>query len=223
MQTSEYRGFAGQFSDWAHRYVLAWRWPLLISLLLHALVFWPAALQQGSLESSAGSHVRELRAHLQPPVPVVIPILKPVERVVTRHVNVTQPSSNRPASNETAPASGVESQAVVLQASPGLDAAAVRGYRISLARVLAEGALRAALTPDMRGTLEVGISITHMGLPKQVAVVRSSGQPALDRQVLSAVRSAVNTVTLPAAMQGRDFVVLLPIEVGESLSPVAGQ
>jgi TonB family protein len=102
----------------------------------------------------------------------------------------------------------------VMRATVGLDAGAVRSYRIALARLLAGGALRTGLTGEMQGTLEVGVAVTANGLPQQVELVRSSGQTALDVQVLAAVRAAAHEAAIPELMRGQAFVVVLPVEVG---------
>jgi TonB family protein len=113
------------------------------------------------------------------------------------------------------------SRVAVMQPTPGLDAGAVRSYRITLARLLAGGTLRAGLTPDMHGELQIGIAVAANGLIYQVEVVRSSGQAALDAHIVAAVMAAAHEAAIPEPMQGREFVVLLPVEVGSITSAAA--
>jgi TonB family protein len=205
LETGEYRGFAGQFPDCLRQLAVTWRWPLLFSLLLHAFAFWPVALR----EAPAGSP--DLRASLRQtvlrPVP---PIVQAADAPRTRE----RPSPSR-ASDHTAsavaPPLPIAGTTTVMQETPGLDAGAVRGYRIALARLLASSEWRSGLRPTMRGEMEIGIAITAAGLAEGVEMVRGSGDAALDRQVLGVVRAAANAVVVPAPLYGS--VVMLPVEV----------
>jgi TonB family protein len=221
LQTGEYRDFAGQFPAWVRHLAVTWRWPLLISVFLHALVFWPGALHDAPSAEIAATTVRELKAKLMQPQAVALPQTIAVQESSVRRVpeiKAPRPTVNPLTQSRLAPTEDVVmSRVAVMQPTVGLDAGAVRSYRIALARLLGNGNLRAGLSPDMQGELQVGIAITVGGMLNQVEIVRSSGQPALDSHVVAAVRAAAREAIIPELMRGREFVVLLPVEVGPVL------
>lgn len=221
MQTGEYRGFVGQFPVWLHDRLRTWRVPVLLSLALHALLFWPDSLQESGLVRSAGSVALPLRAHLQPlrtpalPQAAVTP--QPVVRPqpVARHAPVTQaapvPRSAVVSRDENVPPAV---PGPGMQLTPGLDAGVVRAYRIAWARALAGSSLRAHLGPERQGMLEVGVALAASGQVREIAVLRGSGDRALDEAVLLAMRSAMFAVPVPVVMQGREWVLTVPVEIG---------
>lgn len=207
--------------------LLTWRWPLLFSVLLHALVFWPAALHRNDSGVVAPRQAQGLRAELRPVVPLAEPALPARAKEAVRHTDVTQNSYMPPsrASSQTE-AEAVSTSAPALQATVGLDAGGVRAYRIALGRSLVSARLREGLSPDMRGQLELGIAVTEVGAPARVEILRSSGQPALDARVLAAMRAVAPDVAVPEVLLGRAFVLSLPVEVGpapEMFTSAAGR
>lgn len=102
----------------------------------------------------------------------------------------------------------------VMQVTPGLDAAAVRAYRVAWARALAGSSLRAHLGPERAGRLEVGVALAASGQVRDIAVQRSSGDRALDEAVVLAMRSAMSAVPVPVVMQGGEWVLTVPVEIG---------
>lgn len=102
----------------------------------------------------------------------------------------------------------------MMQASAGLDAGAVRAYRIAWARALAGSTLRERLSPDMQGMLEIGVALTASGQLRDIAVLKGSGDAALDRAVLAAMRNIMQAVPIPSVMLGRELVLTVPVEVG---------
>lgn len=222
MQTGEYRGFAGQFSVWMRDRFAVWRGPLLLSLALHAVLFWPRAMQDSDLGVSAGAVSATVRAHLRP-AQAVEPAAPLAHDAPVRHATVTQTSSERRRSSQAVQGSAdpaVAAPTAALQPSAGLDAGAVRLYRLALSRVLAASALREHLTAGMQGRVEVGVAISAAGQVHDIVVLQGSGIAALDNAVISALRGAVSGAPIPAAMQGREFVLAVPVEVGP-VSPIS--
>lgn len=134
-----------------------------------------------------------------------------------RHATVTQSSSPHRPPLPPEPARVVESAppAAQLEVSTGIDAGAVRSYRLSLARAMMAGELHRRLhDPALAGRLEIGVAIAASGLVRDVVVLRGSGIAALDETVRAAVGAAAREAAVPAAMQGRDWVIALPVEVG---------
>lgn len=221
MQTGEYRGFVGQFSLWLRGQSAIWRLPLLVSLGLHALMFWPRPLQENRFGVTVRRAGDVVQARLGPAVPA-LPEVPSVRPSPVRQTGVTARSAGalreRPGARPEIPMSAEPSELPLtelpLTPSSGLDAAAVRSYRIGWARALANSRLRDKLGADMRGTLEVGVALTPAGLVREIALLKSSGIAALDHAVMAEMRNAVQAVQLPSAMLGRDLVIALPVEVG---------
>lgn len=217
MQTGEYRGFVGQFSVWLHDRYLTWRVPVLLSLALHALLFWPASLQESGLARSVGRVASPVQAHLQAPRTPELPQAAARPQPVARQAPVTQAAGG--AESRSAVISRDESvplapSAPVMQLTPGLDAGAVRAYRIAWARALAGSSLRAHLGPERAGRLEVGVALAASGQVRDIAVLRSSGDRALDEAVVLAMRTAMSAVPVPVAMHGGEWVLTVPVEIG---------
>lgn len=216
MQTGEYRGFAGQFSVWMRDQVTVWRGPLLLSLALHAVLFWPRAMQDSDLGPSAVAVSATVRAHLRPSQ-TAEPAVAQVREAPVPHATVTQISSARKRGGPPGQGGADLAAAVsppALQPTAGLDAGAVRIYRLALSRALAASALREQLTAAMQGRVEVGVAISAAGQVHDIFVLQGSGIAALDHAVIAALRGAVPGAPIPPAMQGREFVLAVPVEVG---------
>lgn len=238
METGEYRGFAGQFSPWLRVQLAIWRWPLLFSLLLHIGLFWPQSLQQNRPGASMGVTASALHARLRPAPqaapraePAAVPPPVPAQRLMSQMQR--NPAASAPALAPlraealAAPAAVLAPREAVASidarfASSGLDAGAVRTYRLALARAIRGEVLRPRLPdPAFQGALSLGIAIGAAGQLRAVAVVRSSGSATADAAVLAMVNEAALTAPVPAAMRGRDFVIELPVEIGAALTAAA--
>lgn len=222
MQTGEYRGFVGQFSVWLRGQIAIWRVPLLLSLGLHALLFWPDPLQESRFGASAMRSRDVVQARLRPALPMLpevphVPDVLAKPPAPVRHASVMEPPSRPRRSRPDAPPEQpppFEPSALSLTPTVGLDAAAVRSYRIGWARALANSGLRGRLGADMHGGLEIGVALAASGQVRAIALLRSSGIAALDQAVVAEMRNAVPAVPLPPAMLGRELVIALPVEVG---------
>lgn len=245
MQTGEYQGFASRFPHCVRRGLARWAWPLGISLFVHALWLWPAAppIVDAMGQRGGASLQAELRRPLasalpEPPASVsrpdrsrAAPVVLP-QRVLAApaaHVRTALPPSvPGPAAVQSAPlavtapdAAGgsgarIGAPTVPLIASRGLDAGAVRAYRIGLARQLAglRDRLQMAAAAHADAQAKIAIAVDAGGFVERVEVVESSGRAALDAQLQAAVREAVDAAPVPAALQGQAFVIVLALELG---------
>ena len=104
----------------------------------------------------------------------------------------------------------------------GLDAGALRVYRLALARAIRADLLRPSLPdPAFQGALVLGVAIGASGQLMEVAVLRSSGSATADAVLLGAVGEAARAAPIPAAMRGRNFVIELPVEIGAAATSAA--
>lgn len=95
----------------------------------------------------------------------------------------------------------------------GAHAAGLRQFRLALAvearrfRRYPDAAERAGLT----GTAEVRVTVDTGVSSRRVDLNRSSGHALLDTAALEMLRQAAVRTVLPETLQGRNFVVLLPV------------
>ena len=66
----------------------------------------------------------------------------------------------------------------------------------------------------MQGALEVGVAVAASGQVREIRMLKSSGVAALDGAVIAAMRHVMQSVPLPPAIQGRELVLTVPVEVG---------
>ncbi len=95
----------------------------------------------------------------------------------------------------------------------GVSPQALRDYRIALAI----SARRSKHYPvpareaGWQGTAEVAVIVSQWRPAAEVALVRSSGYEALDREALSMLQQAAGATDLPDSLRGRSFRILLPV------------
>jgi periplasmic protein TonB len=97
--------------------------------------------------------------------------------------------------------------------SGGVSAEGLRQYRIELAGAARRFRIYPALARSRgwEGVAEVSIAV-HAGVPSpSVKLVKSSGYEVLDEQALDMLSRAVAATPLPESLQGRSFVVPMPI------------
>jgi TonB family protein len=218
LQTVEYRGFAAQFPERVCRFIVTWRWPLLFSLLLHAIAFWPAS---PTIAPIAFATKPALSGHLQATPSPDLPEMprpdvsaagqKSITKTAAANKSASPPISQR---DDAVSAPSASTQLGNIAA----DAGGLRAYRVALARALGSGTWRSGLDPQLRGSLEIGIAIDASGRVREIGLVRGSGQTELDRRLLEAVRMAVREAVIPSVLQSQSFFVALPIDVGEPTS-----
>jgi TonB family protein len=201
----------------------------LLSLAGHGLVFWPGGLRDQGFGVVSPSLSVPVQAVLKPALSTS-PTMPPMPDTPVRQAIVTQSSSQAPphrsdARAELSPVQALSVDTPVLQATlqqtAGLDAGAVRAYRVALARALATSGLREGLGMEVQGSLELGLAIAPSGQVREVGVIRGSGVAALDAAVVAAMRRSVVHARLPSEMLGREFVLGLPIEIGPLPAPAA--
>ncbi|HTH93629.1 MAG TPA: hypothetical protein VL550_00220 [Rhodocyclaceae bacterium] len=182
---------------WAH-----WRWPFLLSLVVHAVLLWPQSLRE-TADSPAASHLRAKLRMAEITPPTIMPSVV-ADKASTRVVPPTQlwtpPLQSQTDMTATSP---------LMMASTGLDAGGVRTYRIALARMPALAVLQLSELPQAE--LEIGIAVDTA----LVGLIRGSGDAQLDARVLDAVRAAVQEVAVPVVLRGTGAVVSLRINTGD--------
>jgi len=216
LQTGDYRRFAGHFLDWIRH----WQWPVLLSVLVHVVLFWPTSMQESAAQNPT------LRAKLKN-AGVMSQAVPPNDSVVAPQplkppVTAPQRTLSTPVRPEVVP---TQSEPVAqspkmqwqLPTNTGVDAGGLREYRIRLAAALL-AQLRAGLPAETQGRLEVGVAVSAQGQIEEAMLLRGSGQPSLDAKVLAALRSSTQQLGVPASLAGQRFAVILPIEVGLPLT-----
>jgi protein TonB len=121
----------------------------------------------------------------------------------------TQPERKKAA--ERAPKGGVTSKAKAGKGKGGERQSASRGSLISYsARVRARVAGNKPLGSGVRGTAVVSFGVTTSGGLAYASVARSSGNAALDRLAVSAVRASAPFPTPPAGATPRQLTFTIP-------------
>lgn len=207
MHTGEYRGFVGQFhlrvmNASRQPWWVRWRWPLLLSLAVHAALLWPQTLR----ETAGHSAVSRLRArlHMAETMP---PTMMPSDVADAASIRVVHPTQPRAAAFQ--PSADLTAASASMTASTGLDAGGIRAYRIGLARMPTLATLGLSELPPAE--LEVGIAVDTA----LVGLIRGSGDAQLDARVLEAVRLAVQEIAAPDVLRGAGAVVSLRIKTGD--------
>ncbi len=157
-----------------------------------------------------------------------------VPRTKARQLAVEQPSaalsvppassliSTTPAESVVAPSTTADVprvQASAQASAPamardGVNADDLRQYRISLAIAARRFKRYPALARERgwEGTAEVALTVSaHLREP-DVALLRSSGHAALDRQAQEMMAQAARAAVLPESLKGRDFRIMLPVQ-----------
>lgn len=97
--------------------------------------------------------------------------------------------------------------------SDGLDANALRGYRLALA-IQARRFKRypaQAQAQAWAGTAEVRLALAAGGRPEGATLTKSSGYEVLDRAALEMMDTAVQRTPVPTMLQAQAFSVTLPV------------
>lgn len=202
---------------------------LMISLALHFLLLWPAALPRTGMETGQAPLLATLRAEAVPePSPPPAQRGTPVsgKASLARSAAAEQPVAAaalaRPAPAVLAEQAAASPGAAAADAARGMapaaagegpDAEGLRAYRIGLAR---EARAHRRYPPLARergwtGTAEVRVDVSPGGQPWQVLLARSSGHEILDREAVLLMRNAAATTVLPDSLRGREFAVRMPV------------
>lgn len=202
---------------------------LMISLALHFLLLWPAALPRTGMETGQAPLLATLRAEAVPePSPPPAQRGTPVSgkashaRSAAAEQPVAAAALARPAPAVLAEQAAASPGAAAADAARGMapaaagegpDAEGLRAYRIGLAR---EARAHRRYPPLARergwtGTAEVRVDVSPGGQPWQVLLARSSGHDILDREAVLLMRNAAATTVLPDSLRGREFAVRMPV------------
>jgi len=202
---------------------------LMISLALHFLLLWPAALPRTGMETGQAPLLATLRAEAVPePSPPPAQRGTPVSgkashaRSAAAEQPVAAAALARPAPAVLAEQAAASPGAAAADAARGMapaaagegpDAEGLRAYRIGLAR---EARAHRRYPPLARergwtGTAEVRVDVSPGGQPWQVLLARSSGHEILDREAVLLMRNAAATTVLPDSLRGREFAVRMPV------------
>jgi protein TonB len=202
---------------------------LMISLALHFLLLWPAALPRTGMETGQAPLLATLRAEVVPePSPPPAQRGTPVSgkashaRSAAAEQPVAAAALARPAPAVLAEQAAASPGAAAADAARGMapaaagegpDAEGLRAYRIGLAR---EARAHRRYPPLARergwtGTAEVRVDVSPGGQPWQVLLARSSGHEILDREAVLLMRNAAATTVLPDSLRGREFAVRMPV------------
>lgn len=203
---------------------------LLISLALHFLLLWPAALPRMAMETGQAPLVATLRSEAvpEPPPPaqrgipvsgkasqarsaaaeqpvVAVAFAKPAPAIMAEQAATSPGAAAADTAKGIAPVAAGKGE--------GPDADGLRAYRIGLAR---EARAHRRYPPLARergwtGTAEVRVDVSPGGQPWQVLLARSSGHDILDREAVLLMRNAAATTVLPDSLRGREFAVRMPV------------
>lgn len=196
-------------------------WALAVSLGLHLLLLWPSP-PEGRVAVIAS----QLRAELRPADPGVNPprsasiehtprpTLAAAERQAPRapregRVADIQSNHRPPESEAGTDGAGIRS---ALPEMAGLDADALRGFRVALAREARryKHYPAQAVEAGWQGTVELEATI-RMGGGDGVRLVRSSGHALLDGAALDMMNKALAATAVPATLREQDFLISLPV------------
>ncbi len=124
------------------------------------------------------------------------------------------PERSLASESATTPAPAPAAAAAAETRRAGVNADALRQYRMALAIAARRFKHYPPLARERgwQGRVEVVVSVSAWQRAPAVALLRSSGHVALDEQALAMLEQAAASTLLPESLQGRDFRVLLPIE-----------
>lgn len=204
-------------------------WLIVISLLLHAAIFWPGPdpLQTGSTRQSpvlsvtlkpaepahkAGASVNDA------PVPNFsetkeLPTLPSATPVASKKRDsgreIKQPPIKAPIQTAF---SGLPPAPTDGDNPPKIEAFSIGGYRLAIAAAAVRIHRQRRLPEPYSGIAIVEVRIGGLIRGAQVALSQTSGQRAVDEQALGLVRKAVIEVPLPDSLP--DATIELPVEFG---------
>jgi protein TonB len=216
-------------------------WAAAGSLLLHLVLFWPAALSRqtaqssGMLAATLRPNNAEVAVATQPrlakPDVVALPAprsqLHPTAETIIEHVSDVSPPAIAvgmaavvgSAATEAIPLGpGVVAGSVVSTVrapapNEGIDADGLRKFRLDLATQArrSKNYPSRALAAGWRGTVEVRLTVEGAGLLREPELVHSSGYVLLDDAALDMLARAAAQTAIPESLTGRTFSVVLPV------------
>lgn len=208
--------------------------PLGISLVLHALVFWSAPDVSPSPDSSAAGQnkLQASLSHKPAAVPVQKPLFNPAQPAeTTPRRQPEKPAESRPdslpasqgvaadplrqAPTETPPNSPIE------PIRSGIDLAGLRQYHLALGQKARQFRRypEEARAAGWRGRVTMRLVISETGSPLGVSLLDSSGFPVLDRAALEMMLLSASHTEVPESLRGRMFNIDLAIDFSPDDTP----
>ena len=197
------------------------KWALVVSLIAHVLVLWPATVPSRSANEPGGLLNATLRQRFEPrvmpaPRPVVKPApsiaVPPLGLVVGSTVAPTLPSTlPRAVVDEVLPTEPVAAAQADINVGPAADG--IRRYRLTLASQAKRFRQYPALASasGWQGTAEIRLDIRGEGRAPDVRLLRSSGRDLLDQAALTMIATAADRAEIPPVLRGQIFAVTLPV------------
>lgn len=170
----------------------------------------PATIAAASAKAERASTSPRISAPLPQgahPSPAPIPAIS----AIAPHARAEHYLSSRSADPAAVSQRTMSASTERLVESQGLDAGAVRAYRVGMARAMA-GRLGEASATETALSVEVGVAVSALGSVDKLALARSSGNDAFDAQLLASLRAVAAGVPVPGRLLGRPFVILLRFE-----------
>lgn len=213
-------------------------WPLSISLLIHALVWWQAP---GPLPLTAAPTTRnsDLRASLQAGPVVEPPPLEqragsPTEPPAAAPVRQPKERSYAPRPPEPVPPSAAAAEPVQEQAGPevlpstpieplrtGIDVVGLRQYHLALGRKARQFRRypQAAREAGWQGRVALRLAVSETGAPIGISLLRSSNFPLIDQAALEMMFLASGHTEVPESLRGRAFTIDLAVDFNPEDAP----
>lgn len=206
--------------------------PVAASLIVHALLFWPALSLSPSLEAPAGQ-AGSIRAKLQqapvnPPQHEAQPAAaneavaprEPEERSYARAAPPEEPVPTPSGAN--APAAAEQSgDNILAPVRPGINLAGLRQYHLALGQMARQFKRYppAALEAGLRGRVAIRVAVAENGRPLGLTLIGSSGYPLLDQAALDMMRLAASHTEVPEILHDRAFTIDLAVDFNPEDAP----
>ncbi len=173
-----------------------------VSMALHLVLLWPSPVTSNFVaRPSTAGLLRLMPVAPFPPVPEVreadVRSVSVRPDVPERTGGAVRPDDGRDAAKET-------------EISSGPPEGGLRALRFALARSIAEGGLE-VVAPGASLTLELRLLARRV---VGVAVVRTSGDHALDARILATFKAAARAAVIPDSLPPDGFTVELELEGG---------
>lgn len=202
--------------------------PLIVSLVIHAVIFWQAPGLLLSPESPAARH-GDLRASLQQPPaadPVVAPRAEPPPPSPSEPAETAparQPEERSYAPPPPAPPSEPASQQAAPDSPPatpleplrtGIDVAGLRQYHLALGQKAKQFRRYppAAREAGWQGRVAMRLAISESGAPIGISLLGSSNFPVLDQAALEMMFLAASHTEVPESLRGQAFTIDLAVD-----------
>lgn len=206
--------------------------PVAVSLLAHALIFWPAVSLSPSQEAPAGQ-AGSLRARLRqnpvdPPQREAHPAAadealaprQPEERSYARPAP-PEPQVAAPGEANAPAAAEPSGDNILAPVRPGIDLAGLRQYHIALGQMARQFKRYppAALEAGLRGRVAIRVAVAENGRPLGLTLIGSSDHSLLDQAALEMMHLAASHTEVPELLRDRAFTIDLAVDFNPEDAP----